>query len=217
MVLTADNPFGEWLDDPKGGEMIRELLRQGGVAEEVLVPVRGVPLQQLVALSQGAVPQALVDHLVAAVGDGDAGDAGESGTAPPTRPRWRAFTRQELALIAVTAVWGGTFLIVHTAMAHTGPMFFVGLRFVSAGLISMIIFRRVLQGIRWQEIGAGAAIQDIVAGEAVEGVGAAVAVEDVVRGVADRGDVGRPGESGFLDVGGEGDADGGNHPVGALA
>ncbi|MDR6868837.1 hypothetical protein J2Y69_003463 [Microbacterium resistens] len=81
MVLTADSPFGEWLDDSKGGEMIRELLRQGGVAEEVLVPVRGIPLQQLVALSQGAVPQALIDHLVAAVGDGDAGEAGEAGGA----------------------------------------------------------------------------------------------------------------------------------------
>ncbi|MDR6868838.1 drug/metabolite transporter (DMT)-like permease [Microbacterium resistens] len=85
-------------------------------------------------------------------------------TAPQPRPRWRGFTRQELALIAVTAVWGGTFLIVHTAMAHTGPMFFVGLRFVSAGLISMIIFRRVLRDLRWQEVGAGAAIGVMIFG-----------------------------------------------------
>ena len=40
-------------------------------------------------------------------------------------------SRQELALIAVTMVWGGTFLVVHLAMQHSGPLFFVGLRFVT--------------------------------------------------------------------------------------
>ena len=85
-------------------------------------------------------------------------------TSPTPRLRWRGFSRQELALIAITAVWGGTFLIVHTAMAHAGPMFFVGLRFVTAGVISMLIFRRALRGIRWQEIGAGAAIGTMIFG-----------------------------------------------------
>lgn len=44
-------------------------------------------------------------------------------------------------MIAVTAVWGATFLIVHLAMQHGGPLLFVGLRFLSAGAISAIIFR----------------------------------------------------------------------------
>ncbi|KAA0962935.1 DMT family transporter [Microbacterium sp. ANT_H45B] len=66
--------------------------------------------------------------------------------------------RQEVALIAVTAVWGGTFLLVHWAMQHSGPWFFVGLRFLVAGVISIVIFRSALRGIRWRDIGAGVAI-----------------------------------------------------------
>ncbi|MBE7952777.1 DMT family transporter [Microbacterium sp. R1] len=65
---------------------------------------------------------------------------------------------QEAALIAITAVWGGTFLLVHWAMEHSGPWFFVGIRFLIAGLISVVIFRRALRGIRWRDIGAGIAI-----------------------------------------------------------
>ncbi|MBT2474776.1 DMT family transporter [Microbacterium sp. ISL-103] len=66
--------------------------------------------------------------------------------------------RQEVALLAITAVWGSTFLLVHWAMQHSGPWFFVGIRFLVAGLISVVIFRRALRGIRWRDIGAGAAI-----------------------------------------------------------
>ena len=76
----------------------------------------------------------------------------------PGRLRWSGFSRQELALILITVVWGGTFLVVHTAMEYSGPMFFVGLRFVTAGLLAALVFWRVLRGIRWQEILAGAAI-----------------------------------------------------------
>ncbi|WP_279587591.1 hypothetical protein [Microbacterium hydrocarbonoxydans] len=38
-----------------------------------------------------------------------------------TRLRWMRFRPQELALIAITAVWGSTFLLVHWAMEHAGP------------------------------------------------------------------------------------------------
>ena len=55
-------------------------------------------------------------------------------------------SRQELALVGITALWGATFLIVHTAMDHSGPLFFVGLRFVAAGLISVAVFWRTLAG-----------------------------------------------------------------------
>lgn len=67
-------------------------------------------------------------------------------------------TRAELALIAVTALWGATFLIVHLAMSHSGPLFFVGVRFVVAGLLSVLIFWRRLRALSWAEIGAGSAI-----------------------------------------------------------
>lgn len=55
-------------------------------------------------------------------------------------------------------VWGATFLVVGTAVRFTGPMFFVGLRFATAGLVSALLFRRLLRGLRWTEVGAGAAI-----------------------------------------------------------
>ena len=69
-----------------------------------------------------------------------------------------AFSRQELALIAVTAVWGSTFVIVHAAMTVSGPAFFVGVRFCVAGLLASVVFWRQLRGMRWSELGAGVAI-----------------------------------------------------------
>ncbi len=77
---------------------------------------------------------------------------------PKLGSRWRPFSRQELALVLITAVWGSTFLIVHVAVQYSGPWFFVGMRFLTAGVISAVIFARVLPGMRWREIGAGSAI-----------------------------------------------------------
>lgn len=76
----------------------------------------------------------------------------------PSNLRWLRMRPQELALIAITAVWGSTFLVVHIAMQHSGPWFFVGLRFTLAGAISILIFRRALRGITWADLGAGASI-----------------------------------------------------------
>ncbi len=76
----------------------------------------------------------------------------------PVSRRILGLIPQEWALVAITAVWGGTFLVVHTAMQHSGPWFFVGFRFLAAGLFASAIFWRSLRGIGWREIGAGAAI-----------------------------------------------------------
>ncbi|WP_242684706.1 DMT family transporter [Microbacterium sp. SD291] len=76
----------------------------------------------------------------------------------PTRFRWMRLRPQEAALIAITAVWGSTFLLVHWAMDHSGPWFFVGIRFLVAGAISAVIFRRAFRGMRWRDAGAGIAI-----------------------------------------------------------
>jgi hypothetical protein len=62
--LTANSTIGEWLTDPTGGPLIRGLLAQTGASEEMLAPIKGLPLQQLVALSQGELPQSIVDDLV---------------------------------------------------------------------------------------------------------------------------------------------------------
>nr|WP_244309660.1 hypothetical protein [Sphingobium fuliginis] len=58
------------------------------------------------------------------------------GAAPET-PSRLMIGRPELALIGITLLWGGTFLIVHQAMRHSGPLFFVGLRFGTAALIAL--------------------------------------------------------------------------------
>ena len=75
---------------------------------------------------------------------------------PDARPAW--FSRQELALILITMVWGTTFVVVHAAMRHSGPMFFVGLRFVTAALLGALVFWRAMRGLTRQELLAGSAI-----------------------------------------------------------
>lgn len=67
-------------------------------------------------------------------------------------------TRPEIALVLITVVWGSTFLIVHIAVQYSGPWFFVGARFIAAGLISMLVFARTLRGITRREMIAGSAI-----------------------------------------------------------
>ncbi|MBB5192704.1 drug/metabolite transporter (DMT)-like permease [Silvimonas terrae] len=64
-------------------------------------------------------------------------------------------SRQELALILVTVFWGGTFFVVHLAMQHAGPLFFVGLRFSWAGLLSLALCRGHLRGLTRRELWAG--------------------------------------------------------------
>lgn len=69
-----------------------------------------------------------------------------------------SFSRQELALVSITMVWGVTFVIVHHAMRHTGPLFFVGVRFVVAALMMALVFWRHLRGLTRHELWAGTLI-----------------------------------------------------------
>jgi drug/metabolite transporter (DMT)-like permease len=69
----------------------------------------------------------------------------------------------ELALIGITAIWGATFPVVHSAMDHSGPLFFVGLRFLIAGVLGVVVFYRTLRGISLVEVGAGVAIGAAIA------------------------------------------------------
>ena len=71
---------------------------------------------------------------------------------------WRFLSRQEAALVLITAAWGATFLIVHIAVQYSGPWFFVGLRFIIAGLISALLFARALRDITLKELMAGTII-----------------------------------------------------------
>lgn len=74
MPLSAQSTVAQWLDDPVGGPLFRELLDQGGVNPVMLTPVKGLALQQLVPLSQGRLEQSVVDDLVTRAAD--AADAG---------------------------------------------------------------------------------------------------------------------------------------------
>lgn len=63
--LTANSSIGDWLAHEEGADLLRELLAtMGGFDEQVLAPVRQLPLQQMVTLSQGALSQDVVDDLV---------------------------------------------------------------------------------------------------------------------------------------------------------
>lgn len=72
-----------------------------------------------------------------------------------SRLRGIKLCRQEIALIIVTMVWGGTFLTVHLAVEYAPPLFFVGFRFITAGLLSALVFRRYLSGLTLRECVAG--------------------------------------------------------------
>jgi drug/metabolite transporter (DMT)-like permease len=74
---------------------------------------------------------------------------------PRCRPR---LTRQGLALLGITAIWGAGFLVVHLAVQHSGPWFFVGLRFLTAALLGAGIFRRSLRSVSGLDLLAGVSI-----------------------------------------------------------
>jgi len=78
--LTASSTIGRWLEDPVGGPLIRGLLQQAGVGAEALGPVSGLPLQQLVVVSQGQLAQSVVDELVLQANGGVAPTATDAGS-----------------------------------------------------------------------------------------------------------------------------------------
>ncbi|KQP56873.1 SDR family NAD(P)-dependent oxidoreductase [Agreia sp. Leaf283] len=69
--ITAASSISSWLAHPEGGPLVRGLLAQAGIDETTLAPVAALPLQQLVELSQGQLPQQLVDDLVRQANGGE--------------------------------------------------------------------------------------------------------------------------------------------------
>jgi drug/metabolite transporter (DMT)-like permease len=66
--------------------------------------------------------------------------------------------RQEMVLLVMTMIWGGSFLATQQALSVSGPLFFVGFRFVVAALFALAIALPVIRGLTRQEAVAGAAI-----------------------------------------------------------
>lgn len=68
------------------------------------------------------------------------------------------FSRQELALVLITVIWGTTFLIIRHTLQFSGPLFFVGLRFSFAVLAMGMISFSSLPKLTGRELFAGIAI-----------------------------------------------------------
>ncbi|WP_336293713.1 DMT family transporter [Bartonella sp. CB169] len=67
-------------------------------------------------------------------------------------------SRPELVLFSATILWGITFLVTQIAVRYSGPLFFVGFRFIVASLICGLIFGRSMKNTTAYEIFAGISI-----------------------------------------------------------
>ncbi|NQX29219.1 SDR family NAD(P)-dependent oxidoreductase [Microbacteriaceae bacterium VKM Ac-2854] len=85
-TLTAESSIGTWLDHPVGAAILGGLLAAGGQSADALGPVRGLPLQRMVELSQGALTQEMIDGLVQQAA---AAPLPEGYVAPVERPIWQ--------------------------------------------------------------------------------------------------------------------------------
>ncbi|UBV44570.1 DMT family transporter (plasmid) [Deinococcus taeanensis] len=81
-------------------------------------------------------------------------------------------SRQELLLVFITMIWGGTFLAIHHALAYTGPLFFVGARFlIAALLLALLTFRTLGRPTRTELVAGGLIGASIGAGYIMQTVG----------------------------------------------
>ncbi|HJB10170.1 MAG TPA: SDR family oxidoreductase [Candidatus Brachybacterium merdavium] len=111
MALTATSTIGSWLDDPRGAPIMEELLTGVELPDGALEQVKALPLQQLVALSQGKLPQSAVDDMVRAVND---------GTIPEESPAAPADARFAGRTVVVTGSAAGIGAAVATRVAREG-------------------------------------------------------------------------------------------------
>ena len=118
--LTAKSSVGTWLKHPVGGPLIRELLAGAGVDERLLAPVKLLPLQQLVTMTKGEMPQSMVDDLVrqangdVVTGADDEDDADEFWQEVVTPGRFRGRT------IVVTGAASGIGRATASRLAREG-------------------------------------------------------------------------------------------------
>ncbi len=78
VILTGQSTIGTWLDHPEGRGLLLDLLAPAGTTAETLAPARGMALQQLVAMSGGALPQEAIDGIVRAANGGELPETDES-------------------------------------------------------------------------------------------------------------------------------------------
>ncbi len=88
MPLTTHSTVGDWLDHPVGGPIFAALLAEGGATTDSLSPARGLPLNQLVAMSGGKFPAAAVDGMLAAYRQASPEDAAAADAAGEPAAAW---------------------------------------------------------------------------------------------------------------------------------
>ncbi|MEO5534954.1 MAG: hypothetical protein ABIR17_07465 [Pseudolysinimonas sp.] len=62
--LTTQDTLGTWLKHPTGGPIVRDLLTQFGVDEKMLGPFKLFRVEKVVAMSNGAITQDMLDDIV---------------------------------------------------------------------------------------------------------------------------------------------------------
>ncbi len=86
--LTGGSSIAEWLADPAGNAILTEMLAQSGQTPDVFAPVSNLPLKNLIAMSQGAFTQEMLDALVAKVNPEGVPDAAADEPAGPAPREW---------------------------------------------------------------------------------------------------------------------------------
>lgn len=114
MTLTSASTVGTWIEDPRGGPIMEGLLAGMELPEGARDQMKALPLQQLVALSQGKLPQSVVDDMVRAVNDGE---IPEEATGPAAAPGGARFAGKTLI---VTGAAGGIGAAVAARVAREG-------------------------------------------------------------------------------------------------
>ncbi|MET0303231.1 MAG: SDR family NAD(P)-dependent oxidoreductase [Microbacteriaceae bacterium] len=68
--LTAKSSIGTWLKHPVGGDILRELLAQGGQTEKALAPAKLFSLERVASMSGGLLTSQMVSDMVARANGG---------------------------------------------------------------------------------------------------------------------------------------------------
>ncbi|MFZ5647705.1 MAG: DMT family transporter [Bacillota bacterium] len=66
--------------------------------------------------------------------------------------------KADLSLLAVTLIWGVTFVVVKDALDHIGPYYFLAIRFAAACLFLCAVYFKQLVNVTFKEIQAGVLI-----------------------------------------------------------